>query len=49
MLLQEIFKTWLFSGINCSGGFPDFFLAVLTGINPFFRFLYKLTKKYQVP
>ena len=41
------------SGLNCSGRFPDFFLAVLTDINPFLRFLYELhvhvSKKYQVP
>ena len=28
-------KKWLFSGIKCSGGFPDLFLVGLTGINPF--------------
>ena len=42
-------KKWPFSGINFSGGFPDLFLEVLTGINSLLRFLYKLTKKYQVP
>ena len=31
-LLQGI-KKWPFSGINFSGGFPDLFLEVLTGIN----------------
>ena len=35
----------VFSGLNCSGGFPDLFIAVLTGINPFLRFLYELSKK----
>ena len=47
-LLQEI-KKWPFSGINVSGGFPDLFLEVLTGINSLLRFLNKLSKKYQIP
>ena len=42
-------KIWPFSGINFSGGFPDLFLEVLTGINLLLRFLYKLSNKYQVP
>ena len=36
-------------GLNCSGGFPDLFLAAVTGINPFLRFVYELSKKYEVP
>ena len=46
-LLQGI-KKWPFSGINFSGGFLDLFLEVLTGINLLLRFLYKLSKKYQL-
>ena len=42
-------KKWQFSGLNCSGGFLDLFLALLTGINSLLRFLYELSKKYQVP
>ena len=37
-----------FSSLNCFGGFPDLFLEVLTGINSFLRFLYELSKKYQI-
>ena len=47
-ILQGI-KKWPFSGINFSGGFLDLFLEALTGINSILRFLYKLSKKYQVP
>ena len=42
-------KKWQFSGLDCSDGFPDLFPAVLTGINSFLKFLYELSKKYQVP
>ena len=37
------------SSIKFSVGFPDLFLEVLTGINSLLRFLYKLSKKFQVP
>ena len=40
MTLAKEYKKWPFSGINFSGGFPDLFLEVLTGINLFLRFLY---------
>ena len=43
MLLKEI-KKWPFSG-----GFPDLFLEVLTGIYLLLWFLYKVTKKYPIP
>ena len=42
------FKKWQFSGLNYCGEFSNFFLAVLTGINPFLRFLHELSKMYQV-
>ena len=32
MTLAKEYKKWPFSGINFSGGFPDLFLEVLTGI-----------------
>ena len=47
--LAKEYKKWPFSGINFSGGFPDLFLEVLTGINSFLRFLYEFSKKYQIP
>ena len=47
--LVKEYKKWLFSGINFSGGFPDLFLEVLTGINSFLRFSYEFSKKYQIP
>ena len=47
--LAKEYKKWLFSGIKFSGGFPDLFLEVLTGINSFLRFLYEFSKKYQIP
>ena len=34
--------------VNCSGGFPDLFLAILTGINMFLRFLYELSKSVKL-
>ena len=46
---QRILKNCFFSGLNCSGGFPDLFLAVLTGIYPFLRFLYDLSKSIKFP
>ena len=46
---QGIKKNWLFSSLNCSGGFPDLFLEVLTGINPFLRLLYELSKSIKFP
>ena len=49
MTLLQGKKKWPFSGINFFDGFPDLFLEVLTGINSLLRFLYKLSKKYQVP
>ena len=49
MTLAKEYKKWPFSGINFSGGFPDLFLEVLTGINLFLRFLYEFSKKYQIP
>ena len=51
MTLAKEYKKWPFSGINFSGGFPDLFLEVLTGINSFLRFLhvYEFSKKYQIP
>ena len=36
-------KKWLFSGLSCSGRFPDLFMAVLTGINPFLRLLSRVS------
>ena len=47
--LAKEYKKWPFSGINVSGGFPDLFLEVLTGINSFLRFLYEFSEKYQIP
>ena len=32
-MLAKEYKKWPFSSLNCSGGFPDLFLEVLTGIN----------------
>ena len=49
MTLAKEYKKWPLSGINFSGGFPDLFLEVLTGINSFLRFLYEFSKKYQIP
>ena len=49
MTLAKENKKWPFSGINFSGGFPDLFLEVLTGINSLLRFLYEFSKKYQIP
>ena len=46
-LIQELIK-WPFSGINFSTNFPDLIPKVLTGINTYFRFLYALSKKYQL-
>ena len=46
---QGIFLKWPFSSLNCSGGFPDLFLTVLTGINSFLRLIYVFSKKYQIP
>ena len=48
-LLQGIKKMAVFTGLNCSGGFPHLLLAVLTGITLHLKFLCELSKKYQVP
>ena len=45
MTLAKEYKKWPFSGINFSGGFPDLFLEVLTGINSFLRFLYENSQR----
>ena len=42
-------KMAVFTSLNCSGGFPDLLLAVLTGITPLLKFLFELSKKYQIP
>ena len=42
-------KMAVFTCLNCSGGFPDLFLRVLTGITPLLKFLCELSKKYQIP
>ena len=48
MFLQGI-KKWPFSCLNFTGRFLDFFLAVLTDINLFLRFLYELSKSINFP
>ena len=48
-MLAKEYKKWPFSGINFSGGFPDLFLEVSTGINSFLRLLNEFSKKYQIP
>ena len=39
----------VFTSLNCCCGFPHLLLAVLTCITPLLKFLFELSKKYQIP